>query len=215
MSPRSRHMTNAAAVAITIWTARSGRSNHVGNAEERVFRRINGLPDELHRPAWAVMQMGSLGGAVVAGLTERARTDRCHVLATGVGLWSGVKVVKRVVGKRGRPASELEHVAVRGASQRGRGWPSGHAAVAMGVALSTTAAPGRRTAFVAGAFGAGLARIYVGAHLPSDVVAGWALGTLAASGRGWLSPKLRPGSRCRGRLLCIPAPGCVGLLTDC
>jgi hypothetical protein len=78
---------------------------------------------------------------------------------------------------RGRPPARPE--------QRGLGYPSGHAAVA--ATLYVVAAPHLRSRWRAGlaalTSGVGLARIYVGAHLPLDVLGGVALGAaLGAAG---------------------------------
>lgn len=50
--------------------------NRVGPAEAMAFRAVNGLPDSLYLPAWAVMQLGTLGAApATAGcrLTRRPK----------------------------------------------------------------------------------------------------------------------------------------------
>jgi undecaprenyl-diphosphatase len=159
------------------------RSNAVGDAEERFFRRFNGAPDELHVPAWVIMQSGSLTGVFVAA-AELARRRRPRTAATaaivGTAVWAGVKVIKPLVG-RGRPQQHLDDVSVRGQPQTGLGYPSGHAAVALTLALiapRATTLPSRAAAMTfAGVVGA--TRLYVGAHLPLDVVGGLAIGLLA------------------------------------
>jgi predicted Ser/Thr protein kinase len=85
--------------------------------------------------------------------------------------------------QRGRPQTLLEEVNILGEPARGLGYVSGHSAVA--VALATVASPylGRRARRVAWVL-AGcvcLARMYVGSHLPYDVVGGAALGWAAGS----------------------------------
>jgi undecaprenyl-diphosphatase len=87
------------------------------------------------------------------------------------------KIVKGEFG-RGRPAALLGDVTVRGDPGLGFGFVSGHTAVAF--ALAAVAAPhlGRRGRLVAWALAAlvGLARMYVGVHLPLDVLGGAGLG---------------------------------------
>ena len=61
---------------ILLGSALRARTGRVGPTEERIFRAINAAPDELHLPAWVVMQAGSLGSvfvvsAGVAGLDRR------------------------------------------------------------------------------------------------------------------------------------------------
>jgi membrane-associated phospholipid phosphatase len=94
--------------------------------------------------------------------------------------WQLAKVVKERV-RRGRPTDELEHIARRlGTPKDGRGFPSGHSAVAatMVTVLWPWATPRERVALVAAAAIVAFARIQVGAHLPIDTVGGAALGVL-------------------------------------
>jgi undecaprenyl-diphosphatase len=120
-------------------------------------------------------------GAVplVAGLalvTRRVRLAAYAALAGGT-IYLVAKLVKAFV-QRGRPQTLLEDVHILFVPDRGLGYVSGHSAVA--VALATVASPflGRRARRVAWTL-AGLvcvARIYVGSHLPFDVLGGAALG---------------------------------------
>ena len=52
------------------------RRDRVSLGEARMFRAVNGLPDALHAPAWAIMQLGSLGAAPVAAGRVRPRAQR-------------------------------------------------------------------------------------------------------------------------------------------
>lgn len=79
-----------------------------------------------------------------------------------------------------RPAAVLDPSAVHvvGAVEREYSLPSGHAAFAALLAASLwplIGVPGRLTAALF-AFGAGLSRIWLGAHFPADVVAGYVVG---------------------------------------
>lgn len=164
-------------------TARRARAGAVGAGEERVFRSVNRLPDELEKPLWAVMQTGSLAAVLVSSgaLAHRGKPHlAASTLVAGVGVWGGVKLVKPLIG-RGRPGAELADVSVRGQPQTGLGYPSGHAAVALTLALVITrssSGPLRATARAAAAV-TGLARMYVGAHLPLDIAGGMAIGWLS------------------------------------
>ena len=166
-------------------TALPLRRQRIGPGEARAFRAVNGLPEFLYRPTWVVMQFGALGGAwAFAALTYlRGRRQLALRLAeAGTVTWLLSKVVKRLV-RRGRPASLLDGVRHRGKPARGLGYLSGHAGVA--VALAGAALPGlsRRgwVSMLTLVLLVGLARIYVGAHLPLDVAGGAALG-LAVDG---------------------------------
>ncbi len=85
--------------------------------------------------------------------------------------------MKPVTG-RPRPAELVPGTRIRGQEAAGLGYPSGHAGVA--VALAVAALPqlpqrARRTVAVIAPI-VGLTRMYVGAHLPLDVVSGAAMG---------------------------------------
>lgn len=170
-------------------SARLARRRRVGPTEARVFRWFNGRSGRIAVPVWAVMQSGSLGAVFVAAGCVARRTDARRagaVAAVGTSVWIGAKVVKPLVG-RGRPAEYLDDTVVRGSPQSGLGYPSGHAAVALTLALIVPAAVGRSPGIVdrAGAVllgsATGAARMYVGAHLPLDIAGGFALGAAAGS----------------------------------
>ncbi len=153
---------------------------HVGTFETNIFRLVNELPSWMSLPFVIVMQAGNFFAivvvAVAAFVTRRARLAR-DLAAAGAGAWFVAKLAKEVV-KRARPHALLRFVTVRGALATGLGFPSGHAAVV--TALVTAAGPHlsrryRRLSWLLVAAVA-LARIYVGAHLPFDVVGGAAIG---------------------------------------
>ncbi len=192
MKPRTYVAVAGAVLAASALRARQG---DVGDGEARVFRAANHAADAIHPPAWLVMQSGSLGAVfVVSGvLHRRGRTHAALVaLAAGSAVWGGVKLVKPLIG-RGRPGRYIDDTRVRGGAQSGLGYPSGHAAVSMVLALvATDGCPsGLRPAAVCVAAVTGLARMYVGAHLPLDVVGGSALGVIVGLTAGAARP-----SRC-------------------
>jgi undecaprenyl-diphosphatase len=182
MSSRSRFLGAAVAAAVLVGSARRARTREVSDAEEGAFRIFNDAPNSIHAPLWAVMQAGSLAavGVVAGGLVGRGRPRVAMAAAiSGMLVWGGVKAVKPAIG-RGRPDRHLDRVTVRGQPQTGLGYPSGHAAVSLTLALisSRGRSPSVRTAALAVAAITGGARMYVGAHLPLDVVAGYAIGAL-------------------------------------
>jgi len=155
------------------------RRPDVTDAEARAMRVVNRGPDVVYRPVYLVMQLGSLGGGLVAGalLASRDRRTGIATVAAVTAAWGGSKLVKRATG-RGRPDAHLDDIVIRGAPQRGLGFPSGHAGVATVVAL--TAAPVLPRPAALAVTGAAIttvfARVYVGAHLPLDVAGGAAMG---------------------------------------
>lgn len=145
------------------------------------FDAVNGLPDALYPPLWPLMQFGALAAVPVTAGAVWLRGDRARamrLLVGGTATWVLAKGVKRVV-RRGRPATVEPNVRVRGQAQTGDGFVSGHAAVA--VALATGAArslPRLDPLLAVLAVTVGLSRMYVGAHLPLDVLGGAALGLI-------------------------------------
>jgi undecaprenyl-diphosphatase len=172
---------------ILLATMTAIHQHRIGVREANLFRLLNdlALPSWTRWPVWGVMQLGVIGAVpLVAGLalvTRRIRLALYAALAGGT-IYLVAKLVKAFV-QRGRPQTLLEDVHILFVPDRGLGYVSGHSAVA--VALATVASPflGRRARRVAWTL-AGLvcvARIYVGSHLPFDVLGGAALGWAAGA----------------------------------
>ncbi|HEV3494817.1 MAG TPA: phosphatase PAP2 family protein, partial [Actinomycetes bacterium] len=179
-----RVVLGAAVLAVTTTAI---HKNFIGDREAALFRVVNelALPGWTWPGVWLVMQLGVIGAvplvAILALATRRLRLALDAVLAAG-SIYLIAKLVKEFV-QRGRPQTLLPDVNILGEPARGLGYVSGHSAVA--VALATVASPylGRRARRVAWVL-AGcvcLARMYVGSHLPFDVVGGAALGWAAGS----------------------------------
>jgi undecaprenyl-diphosphatase len=179
-----RRVVAVASPLAFVLLARRAALGKVSAGEEQVFRFINKHRPELHRPAWVVMQAGSLGAVPVAAALAlpKNRSAALALAIDGTLVWALCKVVKRVV-KRGRPADVLADVVITGNEQRGRGFPSGHAAVA--TTLTVIGArllprPASRLIWVVPVL-VGTGRQFVGAHLPLDVAGGAALGMTAGN----------------------------------
>jgi undecaprenyl-diphosphatase len=160
-------------------------ADRVGVRETNLERLINdlALPSWTDPLVWLVMQLGVIGAvplvAALALALRRLRLALDAVLAAG-SIYLIAKLVKEFV-QRGRPQTLLDQISILGEPARGLGYVSGHSAVA--VALATVASPylgrrGRRVAWTL-AIAVCVARVYVGAHLPLDVIGGAALGWAA------------------------------------
>ena len=175
--PRARLGLGVAALLVTAGAVRHDR---VGPWETSAFQAVNGLPDALYRPAWAVMQLGAFGAVPAAATTAWLAGDgdlAGRLLAGGTGAWALSKLVKRVV-RRPRPMALLPGTRGRGRDAAGLGYLSGHAAVAvaLGVAAWPRLGPAGRALTLTAMPLVGLTRVYVGAHLPLDIAGGVALG---------------------------------------
>jgi membrane-associated phospholipid phosphatase len=163
------------------------RGAPVKNWEQATNRRLNALPDVLHYPLWVVMQCGTAGAPAVAGglaLAAGRPASAGRLTTYGMSAYLLAKTVKRVVG-RGRPGELVPGVVIRGHPASGGGYVSGHAAVAMALAVEAVPLVPRRARPlpILGASVVAVARVYVGAHLPLDALGGAALGSaISATG---------------------------------
>lgn len=152
--------------------------------EEDIFRAANDAPDALTIPVRSVMQMGTFGTVpVVSAVAFLARKPRLAA-ALGVGgaaAWVLAKQAKRL-GARPRPEGVLTDVRTREKIEGDLGWVSGHTAVATSIAATAwIATPRSRPFLVAGTLTTAFGRMFVGAHLPLDLVGGTGLGMMVSA----------------------------------
>jgi membrane-associated phospholipid phosphatase len=174
-----------AGLAILLGCTATVRPHDVGTLETDLFRLANDLPDALFPAFLVVMQAGNVlavGVAAVVVAATRRFWLAANLAITGIGVWLLAKAIKARVG-RGRPDDLLPDVNLRGSHDSGLGFVSGHAAVAVAIATMIIPYLGRRARWVAVlvAVLVCISRLYVGAHLPLDVVGGAALGWAAGS----------------------------------
>lgn len=179
------------------------RAGHVPSWERDVFEAINGLPGALYPVLWPFQQIGAvLVGPLVAviALVRRHRRLALAALAVTVGKLVSERLVKATV-SRSRPYTSIgPDITMRGDVPRvGESFVSGHAVLVTALAgIITPYLPGRWkvlpwicVVLVA------LGRVYVGAHLPLDVVGGAGLGLILA-GLANLAIGVPAGSRASG-----------------
>ena len=165
-------------------------AHRIAALEADAFRLVNHLPDLPFAIVWVPMQLGNflvVPAAVLAALLARRWRLAASLATAGAGVYVLAKVVKHFV-LRGRPDTLLDDVTVRGAVAHGLGFVSGHIAVVTALALVAWPWLPRWGRWAAGAavVAVFLTRMYVGAHLPLDMIGGAALGLGVAGAVRWL-----------------------------
>jgi membrane-associated phospholipid phosphatase len=157
----------------------------LSDLETELFRFFNDGPDFLYPVLWPLMQYGTfitIPLATVVALVLRRVRLAIEMAAAGVGVYLLAKVAKDLY-PRGRPGAILAETHLRGVGRGEQGFPSGHAAVAAALAFVLFSyLPGRwRWVPIGLAVVVSIGRLYVGAHLPLDVLGGASLGIAAGA----------------------------------
>src|SRR4030088_1946499 len=142
--------------------------------------------------------MDYLAGAAIALVFRRWRL--AAALALVAPLKVAVERVPKMLVDRQRPGTTISDATLRSVPSAGKSFTSGHAIIAFAIAVLVAMVLPRRWRPVAIAVAAlvGVARIYLGAHAPLDVVGGAAIGIGLAVGLdlifGVARTRSRPGS---------------------
>jgi undecaprenyl-diphosphatase len=173
-------------LGILVFCGAVAHSGRVGSVERSAFRAINDRPEWLYRILWPFQQFGNLIVALIATLAVAVwlrswRLAAAAAVAVGLKLWLE-QVVKSVV-ERQRPGTSIGNVHLRGdVSAHGLSFVSGHAVITAAMAGLVAPCLPRRWRWIPWTLVVlnGVARIYVGAHNPLDVIGGIGLGLVIA-----------------------------------
>jgi membrane-associated phospholipid phosphatase len=178
-------------LVLVVGSALAASSGRVGGVERAVFEAVNGLPEFLRWPMWVFQLLGLVGlpavVAVVALFWRRIRLAIGLVALIPLKLLVEKEVVKELV-HRERPGRTEPAAILRDVPSAGNSFPSGHAIIAFGIATLLTPYLGRRGRVLVWTLAAlnGVARVYLGAHNPLDVVCGAGLGLVLGAVLTWV-----------------------------
>ena len=184
---RSDGWVGLCAIAIVVGCMVIVRDGGVSGVEAAVFHAVNDLPGLLGGPMFIFQMVGVLAvapmAAVVALLLGRHRLALALAALAPLKLLVEKGVIKALV-ERQRPGTTVTDAVLRGdVPSEGLSFPSGHAIIAFALAVLIVGYVGWRWRLVAFAVAVlvGVSRVYLGAHLPLDVLAGAAAGVAIAS----------------------------------
>lgn len=175
----------AASLAVFAGCALLVADGRVGPIERAAFHAVNGLPDWLYSPMLLFQYLGVLAMplvvAVGALVVRRWRLAAALVLVVPLKL-ALERAVKLLV-QRERPGTTVPDAVLRGVHSAGLSFVSGHAIITFAIAGLLGLVLPRRWAVVAFVLATcnAVARVYLGAHNPLDVVGGAAVGLAIAA----------------------------------
>jgi undecaprenyl-diphosphatase len=174
-----------ASLAVFALSAVIVADGRVGPAERAVFHAVNGLPDWLYLPMLLFQYLGVLAMplvvAVGALVFRRWRLAASLVLVVPLKL-AAERVAKLLV-ERERPGTTVPDAVLHGVPSAGLSFVSGHAIITFAIAGLLVLVLPRRwgiAVLVLATLNA-VARVYLGAHNPLDVVGGAAIGLAIAA----------------------------------
>lgn len=173
-------------LTILLVTTILANQSSVAAVEASAFSFFNQLPNWLNAFFQLIMQIGTLFFIAVVALLAWLYGRRGLAVRLVVGAsvtWLAAVIIKEFIARE-RPLALLSDLASR-STALGFGFPSGHTALAA-MLLTVLAAEfhGRawHYALIAVVALVAIGRLYVGVHLPLDVIGGAALGALIGLG---------------------------------
>jgi undecaprenyl-diphosphatase len=175
-------VTSLAVFAVCAVVVADGR---VGPTERAVFHAVNGLPTWLYRPMLLAQYLGVLAMPLVVALGALAfrRWRLAAALALVVPLKLALERIPKELVQRERPGTTVPDAILRGVHPGGLSFTSGHAIITFAIAGLLVLVLPRRWGVVAVVLASlnAVARVYLGAHNPLDVVGGAAIGLALAA----------------------------------
>jgi membrane-associated phospholipid phosphatase len=174
-----------ASLAVFTVCAVVAADGRVGPVERALFHAVNGLPEWLYRPMVLFQYLGVLAMPLVvaAGALAFRRWRLAAALVLVVPLKLALERVVKLLVQRERPGTTVPDAVLRGVHSAGLSFVSGHAIITFAIAGLLALVLPRRwgiVAFVLASLNA-VARVYLGAHNPLDVVGGAAVGLAIAA----------------------------------
>jgi len=175
----------AASLAVFAVCALAAADGRVGAAERAVFHAVNGLPGWLYGPMLLAQYLGVLAMPLVVAVAALAwrRWRLAAALALIVPLKLAAEKVPKLLVHRERPGTTVPDAILHGVPRAGLSFTSGHAIITFAIAGLLVLVLPRRWGVVAVALASlnAVARVYLGAHNPLDVVGGAAVGVALAA----------------------------------
>jgi membrane-associated phospholipid phosphatase len=175
----------AASLAVFAGCALLVADGRVGPIERAAFHAVNGLPDWLYGPMLVFQYLGVLAMPllVAAGALVVRRWRLAAALVLVVLLKLALERAVKLLVQRERPGTTVPDAVLRGVHSAGLSFVSGHAIITFAIAGLLGLVLSRRWAVVAFVLATcnAVARVYLGAHNPLDVVGGAAVGLAIAA----------------------------------